>query len=102
MVTRGMDPKPIPDQVEYVLSHVLAPPTSEDPARRLNDLCDRLWLIAAIEHDTAVLGVFALNCAWDDHGARTRPSSICSDGSDGTMLVCASRARQGEHLTLDL
>jgi len=37
--------------------------------RRLNHLCDRLWLIAAIEHYTAVMGDFALNCAWDDHSA---------------------------------
>ena len=42
---------------------------STDPKRRLNHLCDRLWLIAAIEHYTAVMGDFALNCAWDDHGA---------------------------------
>ena len=34
-----------------------------------NHLCDRLWLIAAVEHYTAVMGDFALNCAWDDHGA---------------------------------
>ena len=35
----------------------------------MNQLCDRLWLIAAIEHYTAVLGDFSLNCAWDDHDA---------------------------------
>jgi len=28
-----------------------------------------LWLIAAIEHYTAVMGDFALNCTWDDYGA---------------------------------
>ncbi len=50
-------------------------PTCWRPAHRpirgggFNQLCDRLWLIAAIEHYTAVLGDFALNCAWDDHGA---------------------------------
>jgi uncharacterized protein len=48
---------------------MLAPTTSTDPKRRLNHLCDRLWLIAAIEHYTAVMGDFALNCAWDDHNA---------------------------------
>jgi uncharacterized protein len=69
MVARGIDPKPVLDQVEYVFAHVLAPTASTDPKRRLNHLCDRLWLIAAIEHYTAVLGDFALNCAWDDYGA---------------------------------
>ena len=28
-----------------------------------------MWLIAAIEHYTAVMGDFALNCTWDDYGA---------------------------------
>jgi uncharacterized protein len=69
MVTRGVDPKPMLDQVEYVFARVLAPTASSDPRRRLNHLCDRLWLIAAIEHYTAVLGDFALNNAWDDHAA---------------------------------
>lgn len=69
MVARGVDPKPLLDQVGFVVSATLAPSTSADPRRRLNHLCDRLWLIAAIEHYTAVLGDFALNCAWDDHGA---------------------------------
>jgi predicted metal-dependent hydrolase len=35
----------------------------------MNNLCERLWLIAAIEHYTAVLGDFALNSTWDEHGA---------------------------------
>src|SRR5258708_584562 len=69
MVVNGIDPKPILDQIEYVFEKMLAPGTSTDPKRRLNHLCDRLWLIAAIEHYTAVMGDFALNCAWDDHGA---------------------------------
>lgn len=69
MVVRGVDPKPILDQIEYVFEKVLAPTDSTDPKVRLNHLCDRLWLIAAIEHYTAVLGDFSLNCAWDDHGA---------------------------------
>ena len=69
MLTHGVDPKPILDQVEYLFEKVLAPSTSPDPKVRLNHLCDRLWLIAAIEHYTAVLGDFSLNCAWDDHGA---------------------------------
>ena len=69
MVVNGIDPQPMLDQVEFVFAKVLAPTTSTDPKRRLNHLCDRLWFIAAIEHYTAVLGDFALNCAWDDHGA---------------------------------
>jgi hypothetical protein len=69
MVVNGIDPAPILDQIEYVFEKMLAPTTSTDPKRRLNHLCDRLWLIAAIEHYTAVMGDFALNCAWDDHGA---------------------------------
>ncbi len=69
MLARGADPEPMLRQIDYVFAKVLAPSTSPDPTRRLNHLCDRLWLIAAIEHYTAVLGDFALNCAWDDHGA---------------------------------
>jgi predicted metal-dependent hydrolase len=70
LVTHGVDVKPILDQIEYVFEKVLAPsPSIIDPKRKLNHLCDRLWLIAAIEHYTAVLGDFSLNCAWDDHDA---------------------------------
>ncbi|WP_299557383.1 metal-dependent hydrolase [uncultured Mycolicibacterium sp.] len=67
--TRGIDPQPILDQIEYVFGHVLAPSSHPDPRRRHHQLCERLWLIAAIEHYTAVLGDFSLNCAWDEHGA---------------------------------
>ena len=69
MIARGLDLAPILRQVDHIFSHVLAPSSSRDPRRRFNHLCDRVWLIAAIEHYTAVLGDFALNCAWDDHGA---------------------------------
>ena len=69
MVSHGVDPAPILDQVERVFTEMLAPSQSTDPTRRLNHLCDRLWLIAAIEHYTAVMGDFSLNCTWDDHGA---------------------------------
>ncbi len=69
MLAGGVDPKPLLDQVEFFFSRTLAPSTSTDPKRRLNQLCDRLWLIAAIEHYTAVLGDFALNSSWDDYGA---------------------------------
>jgi predicted metal-dependent hydrolase len=69
MVVRGVNPKPLLDQVEFFFSTTLGPTASTDPRRRLNHLYDRLWLIAAFEHYTAVLGDFALNSAWDDYGA---------------------------------
>jgi uncharacterized protein len=69
MMARGVDPKPLLDQVDFIFSRTLAPSTSPDPKRRLSHLCDRLWLIAAIEHYTAVLGDFVLNCRWEDYGA---------------------------------
>ncbi len=69
MEERGVDPTPMLDQMEYVFTKVLAPSTSADPKRRMNHLCDRLWFIAALEHYTAVMGDFALNCTWDDYGA---------------------------------
>src|SRR3954467_10608269 len=69
MVANGIDPAPMLEQIEFLFTKTLAPTTSTDPKRRLNHLCDRLWFIAAIEHYTAVMGDFALNCAWDDYGA---------------------------------
>ncbi len=69
MVARGVDPQPLLDQVEFFISRTLGPTSSTDPRRRLNHLCDRLWLMAAIEHYTALLGDFALNSSWDDYGA---------------------------------
>lgn len=70
MVSHGVNPAPILAQIEHMFTGVLAPPDETvDESRRWNHLCDRLWLIAAIEHYTAVMGDFALNCTWDDHGA---------------------------------
>lgn len=69
MISRGVDPQPILAQVDYVFGKMLAASTSADPRRRFNHLCERLWLIAAIEHYTAVLGDFALNSAWDSYDA---------------------------------
>jgi predicted metal-dependent hydrolase len=69
MMARGIDPKPLLDQVDFIFSRTLGPSTSADPKRRLSHLCDRLWLIAAIEHYTAVLGDFVLNCRWEDYCA---------------------------------
>ena len=69
LVGNGVDPAPIVDLIGYMFEKTLAPTTSTDPQHRLNNLCERLWLIAAIEHYTAVLGDFALNSTWDEHGA---------------------------------
>jgi predicted metal-dependent hydrolase len=69
LIGNGVDPTPILNMVEYVFGKVLAPKHFDDPQRRLSNLCERLWIIAAIEHYTAVLGDFALNSSWDDHDA---------------------------------
>jgi predicted metal-dependent hydrolase len=68
MEANGVNPRPILKQVNYIIGKVLAPSTSRDPNRRYNQLCERLWLIAGLEHYTALLGDFALNCAWDRYG----------------------------------
>jgi uncharacterized protein len=69
LIASGVDPSPMLELVDYMFEKVLAPTTSTNPKRQLNNLCERLWLIAAIEHYTAVLGDFALNSTWDDFGA---------------------------------
>jgi predicted metal-dependent hydrolase len=69
LVRNGVDPAPLLDSINYIFEKSLAPTPSADPQRQLNNLCERLWLIAAIEHYTAVLGDFALNSTWDDFGA---------------------------------
>ena len=69
LTANGVDYQPVLDQVSHVFEKILAPKQFTDPKRRLNDLCDRLWLIAAVEHYTALLGDFVLNCNWEDHGA---------------------------------
>jgi len=69
MEARGIDTGPVLRRIDYIFSKMLAPTKSSDPKRRRNNLCDRLWLIAAIEHYTAFLGDFALNCSWDDYQA---------------------------------
>lgn len=66
MIAKGVDLQLILQQVDHLFEKTLAPSTSSDPRRRQNQLCERLWLIAAIEHYTALLGDFALNSAWDD------------------------------------
>ncbi|MGV0850191.1 metal-dependent hydrolase [Mycolicibacterium phlei] len=69
LIANGLNVKPMLELVDYMFGKVLAPKHSNDPSRRLSNLCERLWLIAAFEHYTAVLGDFALNSTWDDFGA---------------------------------
>lgn len=69
MGANGVDPQPILAQVEHLFEKTLGPSNSRKPNRRMNQLSERLWLIAAIEHYTALLGDFALNNAWDDFDA---------------------------------
>ncbi|MUM35469.1 metal-dependent hydrolase, partial [Mycolicibacterium sp. CBMA 361] len=54
MIDSGLDVAPLLDQVEFVFGKVLAPTKTTSPRRRMNHLIERLWLIAAIEHFTAV------------------------------------------------
>jgi predicted metal-dependent hydrolase len=69
LTAHGVDYQPLMAMVEHVFTKMLGPTDSTDPRRRLSNLCDRLWLIAAIEHYTAVLGDFVLNCTWEDFDA---------------------------------
>lgn len=69
MIASGVDVAPLLDQIEFVFEKTLAPSKTTNPRRKMNHLIERLWLIAAIEHFTAVLGDFVLNCNWDDYDA---------------------------------
>jgi predicted metal-dependent hydrolase len=69
MIGSGLDVAPLLNQIDFVFEDILGPTRSTNPRRRMNHLIERLWLIAAIEHFTAVLGDFVLNCTWDDYGA---------------------------------
>lgn len=69
MIGSGLDVAPLLKQIDFVFDDILGPTRSTNPRRRMNHLIERLWLIAAIEHFTAVLGDFVLNCTWDDYRA---------------------------------
>ncbi|GAA4642553.1 metal-dependent hydrolase [Gordonia humi] len=69
LVHRGIDPQPYLDQMEWIFRRVLGPRDGQTPQARQKHLIERLWLIAAIEHYTALLGDFALNCTWAENGA---------------------------------
>ncbi|NDK88209.1 metal-dependent hydrolase [Gordonia desulfuricans] len=65
----GIDPRPFVAQMEWLFRKLLAPKAGTEPAAAQKDLIERLWLIAALEHYTALLGDFALNSAWVEHAA---------------------------------
>ncbi|MFW0788327.1 metal-dependent hydrolase [Gordonia sp. CPCC 205333] len=64
----GIDPLPYHRQMEWVFRKLLAPKTDGTAEQQRKHLIERLWLIAAIEHYTAVLGDFALNSSWREAG----------------------------------
>lgn len=65
----GVDPSAYLAQMEWIFRRVLGPREGGTPEQRQKHLIERLWLIAAIEHYTAILGDFALNCKWEEAGA---------------------------------
>lgn len=67
--THGIDPRPFQLQAEWIFRKVLGPMESGSTTARHKFLIERLWLIAAIEHYTAILGDFALNNKWVENGA---------------------------------
>ncbi|AVL99423.1 metal-dependent hydrolase [Gordonia iterans] len=69
MLRHGIDPKAYTDQMEWIFRRVLGPREGGTPEQRQKHLIERLWMIAAIEHYTAILGDFALNCRWAEAGA---------------------------------
>ncbi|MEE4025757.1 metal-dependent hydrolase [Gordonia sp. PKS22-38] len=66
---QGIDATPYQRQVEWIFRAVLGPRQGLSRRRRRKRLIARLWLIAAVEHFTAVFGDFALNSRWDEAGA---------------------------------
>lgn len=65
----GINTGPYLRQSEYLFRKALGPLRSRSARARYNHLIQRLWLIAAAEHYTAVLGDFALNATWGEHNA---------------------------------
>ncbi|MDF0531651.1 metal-dependent hydrolase [Tsukamurella sp. 8F] len=74
---RGIDTGPALRQVEYIFRKILAPRSQKSDRARYNDMVQRLWLVAAIEHYTAILGDFVLNCAWDEYDVDPTMADIC-------------------------
>nr|WP_064570420.1 metal-dependent hydrolase [Gordonia sp. LAM0048] len=65
----GIDPRPYQLQMEWIFRKVLGPLDGGTQEARDKHLVERLWLIAALEHYTAILGDFALNNTWTRLGA---------------------------------
>ncbi|MGC4935128.1 metal-dependent hydrolase [Gordonia sp. DT30] len=65
----GIDPRPFCLQMEWIFRKLLGPMATGTATARRKHLVERLWLIAALEHYTAILGDFALNNTWTEHGA---------------------------------
>lgn len=74
---RGIDTAPALRQFEYFFRRLLAPRTQHRARTKYNDMVQRLWLIAAIEHYTAIFGDFVLNSAWDDYEIDPTMADIC-------------------------
>ncbi|MFC7754166.1 metal-dependent hydrolase [Tsukamurella soli] len=74
---RGIDTTPALRQAEYIFRKILAPRSQHSDKAKYNDMVQRLWLIAAIEHYTAILGDFVLNSAWDDYDVDPTMADIC-------------------------
>lgn len=63
----GVDTAPFLRQMEFAFRGILGPREYRSDRARYNDMVQRLWLIAAVEHYTAILGVFVLNNRWDEY-----------------------------------
>ncbi|WP_248489207.1 metal-dependent hydrolase [Tsukamurella sp. PLM1] len=74
---QGVDTGPFVRQMEFAFRHMLGPRTYRSNKARYNDMVERLWLIAAIEHYTAILGVFVLNSRWDEFEIDPAMADIC-------------------------
>ncbi|CAM3719316.1 metal-dependent hydrolase [Tsukamurella strandjordii] len=75
---RGVDTAPFLRQMEFAFRRILGPRTRSRSAKvRYNDMVQRLWLVAAIEHYTAILGVFALNADWERFDVDPTMADIC-------------------------
>ncbi|MEP9392959.1 metal-dependent hydrolase [Gordonia sp. VNK1] len=72
----GIDPRPFCRQMEWIFRKLLGPLSKGSPQARQKHLIERLWLIAALEHYTAILGDFALNNTWVEHGADPTMSDL--------------------------
>jgi len=69
LIGHGIDATGYQKQMEWIFRKALGPREGGTPEERRKHLIERLWLIAAVEHYTAILGDFALNSRWADVGA---------------------------------